>query len=238
MTNGATMLAQLRKTAEAFGARAFGIADLERVRAEPVAALERVPDYCVRAVVAGIRLSDAVLDQIEDQPTPLYFHHYRQANYQLDRMAFALAADLQEGGWRSLAVPASQIVARDPMRGMVSHRRLGRAAGIGHIGRSGLLVHPLYGARMRYVSVLTDAALPASDPCTADCGSCRACLARCPAGAIGERVEDFDLAACTRKLTEFTRIPFVGQHICGVCVRACAGRPAAVAAQSGDERKP
>jgi len=129
MTNRATMLAQLRKTAEAFGARAFGIADLERVRAEPVAALERVPDYCVRAVVAGIRLSDAVLDQIEDQPTPLYFHHYRQANYQLDRMAFALAADLQEGGWRSLAVPASQIVARDPMRGMVwSQRSAGASA--------------------------------------------------------------------------------------------------------------
>ena len=37
---------------------------------------------------------------------------------------------------------------------------VGWAAGLGHIGRCTLLVHPQYGAQMRYVSVLTDMPLP------------------------------------------------------------------------------
>ena len=41
---------------------------------------------------------------------------------------------------------------------------------------------------------------------------------------IKEKKEDFDLQACYAKLTEFTRIPFIGQHICGVCVKTCTGK--------------
>ncbi len=223
---GETVLARLRAAAEPHAARALGVADLGALAARRPDALAMVPDGYTRAVVAGVRLSAAAVETVEDRPTPLYFHHYRQANYQLDRLAFALADELQEAGYRALAIPASQIVARDPMRGHVSHRLLGRFAGLGHIGRSGLLVHPRYGARMRYVSVLTDAPLPAAVPFEGDCGDCRACLTPCPASAIGERIEDFDLDACYRKLTEFTRIPFVGQHICGVCVKTCAGNGA------------
>jgi len=145
-------------------------------------------------------------------------------NYQLDRVALRTADRLQAAGGVALAVPASQIVAREPMRGHVSHRLLGWAAGVGHLGRHGLLVHPAYGAQVRYVSVLTDAPLPAGRPSKAECGSCRACIRVCPADAIKERREDFDLAACECKLTEFTKLPAIGQHICGVCLRACAGR--------------
>lgn len=214
---------QLKDEAENYGAKALGVADLEALSQRYPDALALVPAGFSRAVVTGIRLSDAVLETVEDRPTALYFHNYRQANYQLDRLAFVLADRIQTAGYRSLAIPASQIVARDPMRGQVSHRLLGRAAGLGHIGRSGLLVHPRYGARMRYISVLTDAPLSADVPFEGDCGACRACQAPCPAAAIRDTPETFDLDACYRKLSEFTRIPFVGQHICGVCVKACAG---------------
>jgi epoxyqueuosine reductase QueG len=164
-----------------------------------------------------------VLESISDQPTPLYFHHYRQANYQLDRAAFAVADRLQDAGCRALAIPASQIIRSRPMSGHVSHKLLGWAAGLGFIGRCTLLVHPQFGAQMRYVSVLTDAPLAAGRPSEGDCGACRACVPVCPAGAIKEKREEFDLEACYRKLTEFTRLPFIGQHICGVCVKACSG---------------
>jgi epoxyqueuosine reductase QueG len=110
------------------------------------------------------------------------------------------------------------------MQGHVSHKLLGWAAGIGFVGRSTLLVHPIHGAQMRYVSVLTDAPLRADSPREGSCGSCRACRAVCPANAIHETREQFDLDACYAKLTEFTKLPSIGQHICGVCVRACAGR--------------
>jgi epoxyqueuosine reductase QueG len=205
------------------GAVAVGVADLSRVTDVDPAALDRVQGAWSHAVVCGVRLHRAVLAGIEDRPTPLYMHHYRQANYQLDRMAFLVGGCIQEAGYNALAVPASQIVRSDPLRGLVSHRVLGWAAGLGHIGRSGLLVHPDYGAQMRYVSILTDLSLAADAPLASDCGECRACVERCPAGAIHEQVDDFDLDACYAKLTEFTRLKLVGQHICGVCVKACPG---------------
>ena len=202
----------------------FGIADLDALKSRVPDLLGRIPGDFTRAVVMGIRLLRAVLDDIADRPTPLYLHHYRQVNYQLDRAAFLAADRIQQEGSRALAIPASQVVAHNPMLGHISHKLLGWAAGLGHIGRCTLLVHPAYGAQVRYVSVLTDLPLPADAPRAGDCGDCRACAPVCPAGAIHDSKDDFDLPACYRRLTEFSRLPFIGHHICGVCVKACAGR--------------
>ena len=215
---------ELEKLSRDMGARAFGVADLESLRKKVPGLLDLVGDNYSRAVVFGMRLQQAALESVTDRPTPIYFHNYRQVNYQLDGAACLVADRIQDAGCRALAVPASQIIRKDPMTGHISHKLLGWAAGIGFIGRNTLLVHPIYGAQMRYVSVLTDMPLTPDDPHGGDCGTCRACIAVCPARAIGSRREDFDLNACYGKLTEFTRIPFIGQHICGVCVKACNGK--------------
>jgi epoxyqueuosine reductase len=213
----------LERCAADQGARAFGVADLAPLLEREPRLLEQTGPGFTRALVAGVRLQAAVLETVTDRPSPLYFHHYRQANNRLDALAFAVADRVREAGGRALPLPATQIVARHPMRGHLSHKLLGWAAGLGYFGRSSLLVHPRFGAQLRYVSVLTDLPIPADRPVPGDCGSCRACVAVCPAGAIRETREAFDLEACYRKLTEFTRLPFVGQHVCGVCVKACRG---------------
>ena len=200
-----------------------GVADVPHLRERFPASTVDVPAGLDRAVVIGVRLQDAVIEEIIDQPTALYFHLYRQANYHLDRAAFQIAQGLQHDGARSMAIPASQIVARDPMRGRVSHKLFAWAAGLGWYGRSSLLVHPEFGARVRYATILTDAPLECGHPLERDCGECRACVAVCPAGAIHTGHDDYDLDACYNKLTEFTRLPFIGQHICGVCIKACGG---------------
>jgi epoxyqueuosine reductase len=223
-TDPDSLFSQIKTKAVDLGAKASGIADLEPLKKENPDLLKEVPGDYPRAVVLGMRLQQAALEDITDRPTPLYFHHYRQANYQLDRLAFVVADMIQDAGYRALAIPASQTISRTPMRGHVSHRHLGRAAGLGFIGRSNLLIHPEYGAQMRYVSVLTDLPVEPNKPYDGDCGSCRACVEACPAHAIKEEARDFDLQACYDKLTEFTKIPFIGQHICGVCVKACGGK--------------
>lgn len=219
-----SVLSSIRDAARRDGAKSFGVADLDALRERVPDLLIEIPGSFCRAVVLGMRLQDAVVEGVQDCPTPLYFHNYRQLNYQLDRAASRVADLLQDAGAAAVAVPASQIIRSKPMRGHVSHKLLAWAAGLGFYGRSTLLVHPVYGARMRYVSVLTNAPFEAGRPIEAGCGNCRACIAVCPAQAIRERREDFDLDACYRKLTEFTRLPYIGQHICGVCVKACAGR--------------
>ena len=212
---------RLQALAEARFVSIFGVADVAIATRDEPDLLDRVPGSWPRALVFGVPLQNAVLESIEDRPTPLYFHNYRQANYQLDSLAMGAALLLQGEGHQAEAVAASQIVQREPMLGHVSHRVLAWAAGLGWWGRNNLLVNPDVGSRLRLVSVLTDAPIETDVPLERDCGRCHSCVKVCPAEAIKPNREEFRLDLCYAKLCEFTRIPYVGQHICGVCVKAC-----------------
>jgi epoxyqueuosine reductase QueG len=216
-----------RKALETFalelGFDLFGVADVTELRGEFL--LEpKTRERFKLAVSLGKRLNDAVLEDIVDHPTPLYFHHYRQTNAFLDRGALVLADHIQKAGFGALPIAASQIIDWEKQRAHVSHKHVGRAAGLGWFGRNNLLVNPKLGARFRLVTVLTDMPLDAAKPLEFGCGSCRACVAVCPAGAIKVRPEDFDHLACFEKLKEFQKQRLVSQHICGVCVKACRPR--------------
>jgi epoxyqueuosine reductase len=201
----------------------LGVADM-RGEGEMLARFsENVRDSLLLAVVIGLRLSRAVLNTLEDGPNPLYFHHYRQVNAQLDLAATTISAEIERQGCSALPVPASQIIEWERMAGQVSHKAIGRLAGLGWRGRNNLLVTPQLGSQVRLATILTDFPLAPDHPLEADCGSCRRCITVCPAGAIGETPTAFNLPACYEKLNEFRKTRRVQQHICGVCVKACPG---------------
>lgn len=204
------------------GLSLFGVADITGIR-EEIWLEKNLKRKFNLGISLGKRLLDAILEDIKDKPTPLYFHHYRQLNFFLDRAAFLLSSHIQELGFQALPIPASQILDWEKQRAHLSHKKIGYLAGLGFIGRSNLLVNPELGARFRLVTVLTDIPLEVDKPLEGDCGECRACLEPCPARAIKERKEDFDYMACFEKLKEFRNKRIVGQHICGVCVKACPG---------------
>jgi epoxyqueuosine reductase len=212
----------LEAFASGLGFDLVGAADVSGLRADFL--LEAgTRDRFGMAVSLGKRLNDAVLDDIRDRPTALYFHHYRQMNFFLDRGALLVADHIQRRGFRSLPVAASQIVDWEGQRAHVSHKHVGRAAGLGWFGRNNLLVSQELGARFRLVTVLTDMPLEAGAPLDRDCGPCRACAAACPAGAIKDTREAFDHQACYETLKEFRRKGYTAQFICGICVRDCRG---------------
>jgi epoxyqueuosine reductase len=182
------------------------------------------PKKFSQGISIGIRLSDAVFDEIEDHPTPLYLHHYRQANYILDQIAFRVAALIQRLGGQALPIAASQIVDWEHQQGHLSHKALAQKAGLGWLGRNNLVVHPRFGGRIRLVSILTDLPLEVDKPLDNSCGTCRRCIVSCPAGAIKEAAEEFDHRGCFEKLKEFRSKYNIGQYICGVCVKACSPR--------------
>jgi epoxyqueuosine reductase len=175
-----------------------------------------------RVVVFGYTLSASVLATIKDHPTLIYKHHYKTVNWLLDQTAYHLVRFIEETGNQALAIPASQVVDWKEHKGHVSHKLLAHEAGLGFIGRSGLLVHPKLGARVRYVSVLTDADFEPNEKIDAECDTCKKCLTACPAHAISEK--GVDILRCYEKLEEFAKIRGIGQHICGVCVKVCDGR--------------
>lgn len=203
------------------GADLAGVADLTRIPA-------LLPDHLKTgfnfAIVSAIRLSESVLDEITDHPTRTYYHHYRMVNMALDQLGLAMTRFLQSAGFSAYPVPASQLIDWENQRGILSHKHAAVQAGLGWIGRNNLLVTPQYGAQIRLVSVLTDAHLEPSQPLNEDCGACRACLDVCPAEAIADDPETFDHQSCYAQLDAFVRKRVVGQHICGICVRACSSK--------------
>lgn len=223
MAKDADQAEVLRASVRAMGIDMFGVADITSVRDEFL--LDGgLKDRFNRAISLGKRLLTAVLDDLVDGPTALYMHHYRQVNYFLDRAALLAAGLIQEHGFRALPVAASQIIDWDKQRAHVSHKKVGELAGLGWLGRNNLLIHPEFGARFRLVTILTDMPLPVGERLPEDCGECRRCLSICPAQAIKETRQAFDHQACFEKLKEFRRRGLVSQFICGVCVKACAGR--------------
>jgi epoxyqueuosine reductase len=212
----------LRAFARELGFDLFGVADVTGLRGDFLLDAG-TRDRFGLAVSLGKRLGDVVLEDIRDRPTALYFHHYRQMNFFLDRGALLVADHIQKRGFRSLAIAASQIIDWDGQRAHVSHKHVGRAAGLGWLGRNNLLVNPELGSRFRLVTVLTDMPLEAGAPLDHGCGPCRACAAACPAGAVKDTREAFDHRACYETLKEFRRKGYTAQFICGICVRDCRG---------------
>ncbi|MBR5614096.1 MAG: epoxyqueuosine reductase [Clostridia bacterium] len=179
------------------------------------------------AVSFTVPLSDAVVDEITDQPTHTYFHHYRTVNTFIDNTSLKVGLMLAREGFRYMCVPASQSV--NGLQGIFSHKFAAGLSGLGTVGKSGLFLSYKFGPRVRLGTILTDCPFDVvnSEP-KSICGDCRLCTDSCPAMAIrGEEWESgapreqiVDAKACS----DYMKKAF--QHIgrgavCGICMRVC-----------------
>ena len=228
---------------QGMGADVTGVADMSRYDREILGFGDDILQAYPYAISFGLLVPSGVLETLTDGPTLFYLHHYRQVNYRLDMIAYELAKEIERMGGRALPFAASQMVDWQNQKGHISHKHVGVAAGIGWIGRNNLLVHPRFGARVRYNTVLTDIgfdngcgdtplALWSSEGCPRSnldepqafgCGSCRACIDVCPAAAIVAEPAGFDHKGCFAMLQQFKNKRNLGHHICGLCVRVCEG---------------
>jgi epoxyqueuosine reductase len=208
----------LREFALNTGASLFGVADVsdkkEHFKVYPQEILENLD----RAVCLGFHLSDAIMETITDRPSRLYFRHYKMANIYLDQLALRVGEYIQRQGYDYLPIPTSQVLDWDNLTAHASHRAIGVQAGLGWRGRSSLLVNPQFGARVRYVSLLTNMPLKPDKPIENKCGKCSACIENCPAGAITP--EGYNLEKCHNLLKHFAKTLHVSL-ICGVCQKIC-----------------
>lgn len=182
------------------------------------------------AVSIAVKLPDAVLKTIEDRPSIMYFQQYRTANARLDQLAFDAATLIERAGGQAFPIAASQSTADDKesFRGVFPHKTAAVASGLGFIGRSGLLINPEHGAKLRFATVLTDIPFEAEAEIIENgCGECMACRDACPAKAItgalyvpgASRDTVFDAAKCSANMKTYKD---VGRGaVCGICLRVC-----------------
>lgn len=72
-----------------------------------------------------VKLSDAVIDEITDEPTHSYFHHYRTVNAFIDRTLLQCGFILEKHGYKYIPIGASQSVNKDGWNycGRYSHKK-------------------------------------------------------------------------------------------------------------------
>ena len=213
-----------------FGADLVGIADVDPLKELTLDPPDLLEPF-VRAVAIAIKLPAAVFEQIVDRPTPIYKSVYTTANLILDQISFRTAMTLQNDGFSSLPIPASQVLDQEKWNAAISHKAVARMAGLGWQGKNLLLITPRHGSRVRLATILTMAPLEVDGPVKNRCGVCTACQDACPAQAIKgvntkthyeNRNEAMHFSRCVEKVTgEFAKIPEVGAPICGICIKVC-----------------
>ncbi len=164
---------------------------------------------------------------VETTPSAAHMELYNTVNRELDNLAYQLTRFLGRSGVPAIAFPrdgyGSIKILKDKPAAAFSHVYAGKYAGLGTVGLNGVLLTPEFGPRVRLVSVLTGADLPASPMVTKElCINCRTCARCCPAGALHPRPDrlqaDFDKMACMDWAEELTRRRC---YPCGTCTKVC-----------------
>ncbi|MBN2227424.1 MAG: epoxyqueuosine reductase [candidate division Zixibacteria bacterium] len=213
----------LKERAIAMGAGKVGVCRLDDLRDSFHFEIKQSAKRLNTAISVGVPLAAGVMETLIDRPNMIYKAHYQQVNHILNDIAFMIASEINRLGFDAIPIPASQILKWQPMRAHMSHREIACKAGLGWWGRNNLLITEEYGAQIRLVTVLTELELEPDHPTVQDCGECYACIDACPAGAIARDKTNFNLDACAAQVNEFAHLKHIGQHICGLCVKACPG---------------
>ena len=183
------------------------------------------------AISIVIRLSDAVVDEIDGEPTHTYFHHYRTVNAFIDRLVLKTGIILQNHGYKYIPIGASQSININGWNynGRYSHKKVASLAHLGGIGKNSLFLHKNYGARVRLGTLFTNCEFETKQekyhsPCT----ECDRCVKACPSGAIKgmlwqpgtERSQVFDPEKCSEYMKK--NFKHIGRGaVCGICMSVC-----------------
>jgi len=167
------------------------------------------------------------LPVVETTPSALHKELYDITNRQLDDLALELTRYLNRMGHASFPFTRDTYTSMRALRennlAAFGHVPAAKYAGLGTIGMNQCILTPEFGPRVRFVSVFTDAEIPA-DPMQPKelCIKCGLCASLCPKKAIKPRddrvIGDYDKTACLEMHEELVK-----QRCspCGICTKVC-----------------
>jgi len=187
----------------------------------------------------GKQLDDQMVDPVVKGSTREYYHHFKQANHDLEIISNEIVNELIGKGIGSMAVVPSMPLSGEEfrpylkdLRYKLSHKMVATRAGLGWIGKTGLFISEAFGPRLRLASILIESSGSVASTPTEEskCGGCEICIRKCPAQAANgitrnihiDRDVFFDAQKCREKCLEYGRSMF-GKEIgvCGICVAVC-----------------
>ncbi|MCM8818208.1 MAG: hypothetical protein NC915_01835 [Candidatus Omnitrophica bacterium] len=182
-----------------------GIADVSRFKNVPLMLSPKgLLPSAKSVIVVGLYFLDASAELEEKEWLNHQYDIYGTnqgrtgMNQRLESIAFWIARFLEEEGYQSLPIAASNIWRFKPYKDInhpfapdLVHRYAAVAAGLGEIWWNGLFIHPVYGARTRLTSIITSAEL-IPDPMYNGkplCDRFMECVKNCPTDTYRKEVK-------------------------------------------------
>ncbi|MHA1925843.1 MAG: hypothetical protein ACXABV_14135 [Candidatus Thorarchaeota archaeon] len=168
------------------------------------------------AIVLAMEMSQEKIDQAPSQATfKMVFDTYDS----LGIAANIIAAFLREHGYAAQA--------DHPLGGTALYPPLAQNAGIGFVGKHGLLITKKFGSRVRLAAVYTSIQnLPDSKENNHSwiaeyCKTCGLCIQQCPPQAILEETVMHDTGIKTDIVQQDCFEYFIVNYGCSVCIKVC-----------------
>ena len=182
-------------------------------------------------VSVAVSLPGNVIVDLQKAPTKEYYHLYYTLNKKLDEIVLSGETFLRDNGFEAYAQTTSRVKVNSDRRSKLPHKTVATRAGLGWIGKNGLLVNSRYGSAIRISSLLTNAPLECNEPVNESCcGGCSLCIKNCPAKALKgtlwevgvPREELVDVEKCRKKQVEImSETTGIETDLCGKCFAVC-----------------
>ena len=198
MDNSLTL--KIKEFAYSIGADLVGIANVERYENAPIEmSPQGILPTAKSVIVCAIHHPDAAIE-LDGEIHPQVMGPYRvqyTMNNKLDYMSFAISRMLDDLGYQAVPIASSNIWRYRGYKTLdatfapdISHIYSGVCAGLGELGWNGLCITPEYGARNRFVSIITDAELTPTPLYNGPklCDMCGECIRKCPTNAYRKEV--------------------------------------------------
>ncbi|HAZ19249.1 MAG TPA: hypothetical protein DCY75_03655, partial [Clostridiales bacterium] len=190
----------VKEFAYTLGADLVGIAPVSRYENAPVKmSPQGILPGAKSVVVCAIHHPDAAIEldgEVHPQIMGPYSIQYIM-NTKLDFLSFKIGRMLEDLGYPTVPIASSNIWRYRGYRDLeavfapdVSHIYGGICAGLGELGWNGLCITPEYGARNRFVSIITEAELEPTPMYSGKklCDMCGECIRKCPTDAYRKEV--------------------------------------------------
>lgn len=151
-------------------------------------------------VVMAIHHPDAVIEQGGEVHPQIIGPYYLQyvMNARLDELSYRMATFLEDAGFDAIPIASSNIWRYNSYKDLnaifapdLSNIYMPVVAGLADMGFNGLALTPEFGARNRFVTVVTDAEIEADPliPPGTICDDCMLCRRHCPTQALSKEID-------------------------------------------------
>lgn len=210
----------VKELAYQLGADLVGVANIERYEDAPIRmSPQGILPTAKSVVVCAVHHPDAAIElggETHPQEIGPYSIQYIM-NDKLDVLSFKIARYLDDLGYKTVPIASSNIWRYRGYKDMdatfapdISHIYSGVCAGLGELGWNGLCITPEYGARNRFISIITEAELTPTPLYNGEklCDMCGECIRNCPTDAYRKEcdgkkkivVEGREYAFCNKNL--------------------------------------